>query len=420
MSSVDVATGVVARERLQQRTLASLRMAQIPGQAAVAGTVAVVSLLAGDLLGSDTLAGLGGAGFTLGAAITMVPLAATMRRRGRRWGLTRALLVGAVGAAIAAVGGQAQLFPIFLVGMIAFGAGQAATLQQRYVAVDLAAPGQQARAISAIVWVGTLGAVFGPLMTPISKAAGEGMGLDEFIGPFIAAAVLFAVSALVINLRLRPDPLEVIGAVDPDAERVRPLAQVRGSASVIRSSSGARLGLLAMAVSQAAMVGVMTMTPPHMKDHDHGDLSVYVIALHIVGMYALAPLVGRFTDRVGPHRAIAVGATVLIGGTISTVMAGYIPALMFAGLFFLGVGWNVGIIAGSTLLTSSVPSERRVEVQGTADLTMSLSGAFAAFGSGFVKESLGFHLLADVAAAAGAVLLVAAWIDRRRAAPRPV
>ena len=157
-----------------------------------------------------------------------------------------------------------------------------------------------------------------------------------------------------------------------------------------------------------------------MKDHDHDDLSVYVIALHIVGMYALAPLVGRFTDRVGPHRAIAVGATVLIGGTISTVMAGYIPALMFAGLFFLGVGWNVGIIAGSTLLTSSVPSERRVEVQGTADLTMSLSGAFAAFGSGFVKESLGFHLLADVAAAAGAVLLVAAWIDRRRAAPRPV
>ena len=39
MSSVDVATGVVARERLQQRTLASLRMAQIPGQAAVAGSV---------------------------------------------------------------------------------------------------------------------------------------------------------------------------------------------------------------------------------------------------------------------------------------------------------------------------------------------------------------------------------------------
>ena len=59
------------------------------------------------------------------------------------------------------------------------------------------------------------------------------------------------------------------------------------------------LGLAAMAGSQAAMVGVMTMTPPHMKDHGHVDLSAFVIALHIAGMYGLSPFVGRFVDRVG-------------------------------------------------------------------------------------------------------------------------
>ena len=85
----------VDREALQRRTLRSLRFAQVPGQAAVAGMVAVVSLLASDLLGSDRLAGMGSASFTIGAAFTAIPLAAFMRRRGRRIGLGRALLIGA-------------------------------------------------------------------------------------------------------------------------------------------------------------------------------------------------------------------------------------------------------------------------------------------------------------------------------------
>ncbi|CAN5480781.1 hypothetical protein BH24ACT5_BH24ACT5_24160 [soil metagenome] len=51
----------VERAALQRRTLVSLRLSQVPGQAAVAGMVAVVSLLASDLLGSDRLAGMGSA-----------------------------------------------------------------------------------------------------------------------------------------------------------------------------------------------------------------------------------------------------------------------------------------------------------------------------------------------------------------------
>jgi uncharacterized membrane protein len=50
-----------------------------------------------------------------------------------------------------------------------------------------------------------------------------------------------------------------------------------------------------------------------------------------------------------------------------------------------------------------------VEVQGTGDLTLSLCGAAAALASGFVKDSLGFHILADAATALAAVLLVLAW-----------
>ena len=406
------------RRELQRRTLRALRLAQVPGQAAVAGMVAVVSLLAGELLGSDRLAGLGLASFTVGSALTSVPLSAGMRRLGRRRGLQRALLVGAVGAAVAAVGGELRWFPLFVVGMVAFGAGQAATLQGRYVAADLAAPGEAGTAISAIVWVGTLGAVFGPLLSPAARSFGRSAGLDELVGPFVVSSALLALGAAVVAVRLRPDPLAVLGVIDPRAERVRPLRQVRASAGVIAASPGARLGLAAMVVSQSTMVAVMAMTPPHMRDHGQGELSAVVIALHIVGMYGLAPVIGRRVDRVGPERSIAVGAVVLGVGIASTVVAGYVPALMFVGLLLLGLGWSIGLIAGSALLTSSVPTSTTVEVQGTADLTMSLCGAAGAFGSGFVKEALGFHVLADAAAVLAVALLALTWATSLRPAAR--
>lgn len=400
----------------QRRTLNVLRLAVVPGQAAVAGSVAVVSLLASDLLGSDRLAGLGGAAFTLGGAVVSVPLSAFMRRRGRRPGLVAALLVGSLGAAIAAAGGQLRWFPLFVVGMFVFGAGQAANLQARYVAADLAPDLERASAIGAIVWIGTLGAVFGPVFTPLEKDLGEWLGLDEFIGPYLFAGVLLLVGALAYAVLLRPDPLVLVGGTDPHAERTRPLVQVRRSYGVIRSSPGAMLGIVAMAGSQAAMVGVMTMTPPHMKDHAQGDLSALVIAVHILGMYGLAPFVGRVVGRVGAVRAIQAGAVVLGSGTVAAVVAGYVPALMFVGLFLLGLGWNIGLIGGTTLLTASVPQHARVEAQGTGDLTLSLCGAVAALGSGFVKQSAGFHVLADAATVLAALLLGYAWVTQARLA----
>ena len=147
-----------------------------------------------------------------------------------------ALLLGLLGSAIAATGGQLEWFWLFIVGMTVFGCGQAATLQSRYVAADLARDDQRATAIGSVVWVGTLGAVFGPLLTPFEKRVGTALGLDEFIGPYLFAGVLFGVGAIVFWTFLRPDPLVVIGGTDPHAERVRPLRQVRSSYSVIRAS----------------------------------------------------------------------------------------------------------------------------------------------------------------------------------------
>lgn len=405
-------------EAVQRRTLSTLMAGQALGGASVSSAFAVAGLLAADILDSDTLAGVASAMLTLGAAVASVPLARLMRRKGRRPGLQLFYLIGMVGAGLTALAGQIRLFPLLAVGMFLFGSGQAANLQGRYVAADLAPADRRARAISTVVWVGTLGAVFGPVLSAPEKALGEAIGLDRLVGPILFAAGFYALASVNVAVRLRPDPLEVAGGIDPvGTARTPVLRQLRSSLAVIGARPRARLALVAMVVSQACMVAVMTMTPLHMKDHGHADLSALVIAFHIVGMYGLAPVVGRYADRRGRLVAIVTGAGVLASGTVVAVLAGYHPVLIFAGLFLLGLGWNFGIIGGSALLTESVPAEERVSVQGSADLVMSLCGGGAGLASGFVKSAWGFHWLANGATVGAGLLMVAAF-TAVRLAPR--
>jgi hypothetical protein len=323
--------------------------------------------------------------------------------------MVTALTIGACGAVVAAVGGQMRWVWLLLVGMVLFGGAQAASLQGRFVAADLAEPGEESPAIAAVVWLGTLGAVFGPVLTPLWKRLAPHIGLDPSVGPIAIAAMLALVAAAIVWSRLRPDPLEVSGGIDPTATRARPLRSVRRSWVVIKQSRSVQLGLASMVTVQAAMVAVMTMTPPHMRDHHQAGSSAYVIALHIAGMYGLAPWVGRFVERVRADRAVVVAGFVLSAGTACSVLAGYHRPLIFVGLFMLGLGWNIGLIAVSTMV-AEVPIDERVEVQGTADLMMSFCGGCAAFGSGFIKRAWGFHLLANGTSVAALVLAAYAGV----------
>ena len=415
---MNVVHSPVDRAGLQRRTIATLQLAQVPGQAAIAGVVAVLALFVGDLLGDDRLAGSGNAAFTFGAALMAPSFAAFSTRRGRRPALIAAFTIGACGAGVAAFGGQMRWVWLLLVGMVLFGGVQTASLQGRFVAADLAEPGEGPRAIAAVVWLGTLGAIFGPILTPLWKRLAPHFGLDPSVGPIAFAAIMALVAAAIISYRLRPDPLAVTGSIDPTASRVQPIKSVKRSWVVIQRSRMVQLGLASMIVAQASMVAVMTMTPPHMRDHHQAGSSPYVIAVHIAGMYGLAPWVGRFVERIRPDRAVMVAGVVLASGTAGAVLAGYHRPLIFVGLFLLGLGWNIGIISGSALV-STVGISERVEVQGTADLMMSFCGGVAAFGSGFIKRAWGFHLLANATSlVALGLAVVAGTMVVRRSGPR--
>jgi MFS family permease len=138
------------------------------------------------------------------------------------------------------------------------------------------------------------------------------------------------------------------------------------------------------------------MTPVHMTAHGHHVESVgLVISGHTFGMFALAPLSGRLTDRFGSGPVIAAGLTVLAG---ASVLAAIAPpdggVVLFLALFLLGYGWNLGFVAGSTMLTRGVDVADRTRLQGVVDSLIWSSAAAASLGSGVVLAAASYTALA--------------------------
>ena len=397
----------VDRASLQTRVQRVLMGSLVPTGAAMSSAWAAGAVLAEEITGSDTLAGLAGACTAVGSALVTVPIARRMARLGRRQGLIAGWSIGAMGGAITFAAAILEFYPFVLLGMIGIGAGNATNLAARYAAADLAEPERAARAIGLLVWTATIGTVIGPTLAlgPATSAAGF-IGLPELSGPFLMSTVFFLSGLICTHRWLRPDPLEVLGTIGEHAPAHPPVIRTMKQ---IATSAPARLAVLAMLVGHAVMVGVMTMTPLHMKDGEH-ELRVigFVISLHIVGMYAFSPVVGWLVDRLGSHLLIAAGGLILFAGAeLASHTDPEDSTGVFVGLFLIGLGWSFGLIAGSSLLTRSFSLADRVHVQGTADLIMTSAGAAAGLSSGVIVEWAGFHSLSHWAGL-GSLSLVAA------------
>jgi MFS family permease len=388
-------------------------LSQALGAAGFASSVAVGALVAKDLLGGDRLAGSASAAVTIGGAIASLVLSAVMAGRGRRPGLVSGYVVATVGGVIIVVGAQQRSFPVFLIGCLLFGFSQGANQSARFAAADLAPDELRGTFISQLLFASTFGAVLGPLSVGLTERVGAALGLWELTGPYLVGMGFFALSALNTFVRLRPDPLVVSGGLRPGAGiRMPPVAN---ALRTVRSIPAARIAMISIVAMHVVMVAVMTMTPVHLHDHGHSaTLTGGVIALHISGMYALSPVIGRLSDRHGRIPVLIAGAAIMVLATIVTAVARDSAAMVFVGLWFLGVGWSCSMVAGSALLSESVPLTERVAVQGTSDLLMGLLGAVAAFGSGFVKRAVGFAPLAEIGLAIALAVLGAVLLAHRR------
>lgn len=399
---------------LRRRISAVLITTQILGGLGVATGIALAAVLAKEVSGTESLSGLAPTATVTGTAVLSMPLAALMTARGRRPGLVLAYLIGALGAGVTVVAANVGSFPLLLCGMAAFGAASAANLQARFAAADLAEPERRARAISLVVWATTIGAVIGPNIAAPAGRSVTGLGIPAAAGPFLWAAGIFLISAVVVAVLLRPDPLLTARALAPADEQSPAARSLRAGVAAVAASPRARLAVLTVAVAHTAMVSVMSMTPVDLAHHGAGiDLIGLVISGHIAGMYAFAPLMGRLSDRLGRLSGIGlavglVACAVLVAGT-----AGGSHGQTAVGLFVLGLGWSAGLVSGSALLTDSVPQPARAAAQGLSDLVMNASAGIGGAVAGLVVARASYAWLNFTAACLLIPLAALALFTRR-------
>jgi len=445
-----------------------LSAAQLFSGVGIAVGFAVGGLLAEQLTGRAEYAGFAQTASIVGAGVLAIPLARFAERRTRRHSLSLGFGLAALGAVIILAGARLGSPVVFFVGMVLFGSATASGLQARYAATDTAPAHLKGRALSTVVWATTVGSVAGPNLAEPGGVLGLHLGVGELGGPFALSALAYLI-AVAFTARLRRAPAAVASEPSPDGSGPLPEASepspepvvgaghtsgdgatrevsshqqhasvpptltvgpvrptIRQALAAVASRPRALLGFAAVVLGHTIMVSVMVMTPVHMAHH--GDTIAVigiVISLHILGMYALSPVFGWAADRFGPVPVIWTGfALFTVSGVLGIAddVAGSSMPRISAALMLLGLGWSACFIAGSTLISGSVPADIRVTVQGATDAAMNLGAAVFAAVAGPLLTAGGFTLINAVAlgiVGLGVVIALRASAAHARAAAGP-
>ena len=399
-------------EVLQQRVRRILITGQVMAGLGMGATLSMGAILASRLSGSEAWSGMAATMSTLGAALAAVPLARLAGRSGRRISLFTGALLAASGAIVTIVSTMVAFFPLLLVGLALIGVGTAVNLQSRFAATDIANDKTRSRDLSLVLWATTVGAVSGPNLITPGEAVGSFLSLPELAGPFVFTLAAQTLAAVVYFVGLRPDPLLLARelARDPNGAGAKSLGPSVDNVVV------ARTAIISIALSHATMVAVMAMTPVHLVHHGASLAIVgFTISLHIAGMYALAPVFGILSDRIGRIPTILVGQVILLASLLFTGFGSENELAVVIGLVLLGLGWSAATVAGSTLLSESTIIEKRAARQGVSDLVMSGAGAAGGALAGVVLAFLGYSGLSFVALALVASVVARIPLTRAKA-----
>lgn len=257
------------QQQLYRRTLWTVIFAQVLGGAGLAAGITVGALIAIDILGTDSFAGLPIALFTLGSAGAAMVIGRLSQRYSRRLGLAVGFITGGIGAIGVILATMTQSILLLFVSLLIYGSGTATNLQARYAGTDLATAKQRGTAVSLAMVATTFGAVAGPNLVDVMGDFAVSIGIPSLAGPFILAAVAYILAGLVPLIFLRPDPLVVSKAVaaaratDNHSMSTEEATADEGTAN----KRGVYLGATVMVISQIVMVAIMTMTPVHMGEY---------------------------------------------------------------------------------------------------------------------------------------------------------
>ncbi|HUO63846.1 MAG TPA: MFS transporter, partial [Terriglobales bacterium] len=210
------------------KLMVTLFVAQVCGSTGQSIVLAVGSILAASITGTNTWSGLPVAVGALGTALASWPLSRLMARSGRRPGLALGYGLAIIGALLGMMGVAVRSFPLMLAGMALFGIASTSNLLARYAAADVSPGAQRGRAMGLIVWGSTIGSMIGPNLMGPALRLGALLGVESTASAFLVSVGGYALGGLLIQIFLRPDPLTI-------AQRAREIADTGKAAGPART-----------------------------------------------------------------------------------------------------------------------------------------------------------------------------------------
>ncbi|MFH1803687.1 MAG: MFS transporter [Pseudomonadota bacterium] len=363
--------------------------------------ITLTSLVGMQLAPVASLATLPLALLVLGNLVAVHPLSIFMQRYGRRRGLVAGAMLGVVGGLISAWGVYTASFTIFCLGALPIGAYQASAMYYRYAALETVPDAQKGRAAAFVVGGGVIAALIAPGLAVWSRDA----IVIPFLGSYLVVAALALLAcAVMCALPQGGIPARVAGGWGVMAKLLqRP--QIRAAIAISAAGHG-------------IMILVMNATPLAMKFCGFDvDISAQVIQWHIIGMFLPAFVAGPLMDRYGPRKMAMAGVAVLVLSA-AVALSGQNQTAFLISSFLLGLGWNLMLLAGTTLLGEGHDASERGHAQGAMELGNGLVGTFASFASGALIVGAGWDAIniGMIPVLAIAVLLM--WAGRGARIPK--
>lgn len=323
----------------------------------------IVGGLAGTILAPNPcLATLPLSMIILGSTLTARPLARFMQHRGRQAGFLLASGIGAVGAAVSALGLWQGSFWLFMLGALLTGVYMSSQGFYRFAATDTAPEDYAPRAISWVMAGGLAAAIIGPAIV----RGTDGLTAVPFLATYVAVIGLNLLGPFLFAFLDIPRP----PAPRAGAARGRPMGEILRSPVIA-------VAIICGMVSYALMNLVMTSTPLAVVGCGFAPSdAANIVSAHVLAMFAPSFVTGHLIARFGAERIVGAGLVILaLAGGVA--LSGVELGQFFLALVLLGIGWNFGYIGATTMLTRAHAPEERGRVQGMNDFIV-FGGVFLA------------------------------------------
>ncbi len=317
-------------------------------------------------------------GFNIGVALAALPAAMIMSRIGRRLGFMTGALIGIAGLLVAAGALVIHSFWLFCIGLLMTGSANGFAQQFRFAAADRGTAPFRAKAISIVLIGGVAAAIIGPQVVLWTRNL-----LDPipFAGAFLSGTLLFAASLAVMSFLEPSVPRKAEPGVVADTGR--PLIQIVSQPKFIVAVTCA-IG------SYAMMSLVMTAAPLAMIGCGFSiDDATLGIQWHVLAMFAPSFVTGNLIARFGKEKVIMAGL-VILGACACVALAGIHLANFWLALVLLGLGWNLGFIGSTAMITETYQPAEKSKAQGANDVLLFGSVAIASLMSGRTMNAYGW------------------------------